>query len=181
MPLKVADVEMRWEDDVADHLMPLPESLASSMDGIALNLQYVDYREATIADAEHALAEEAALLEAIQVADWDSMEAEEAIDENWEGLTSGLDAGMGAIVFCLAAIGATPISSCNGGLVGVSHHASDVPHVLFTAPPVVCRFVLAEAKAAGVGLIANGLYAELFTDQLSKFHSLARRLISNRR
>ena len=94
------------------------------------------------------------------------------------GLTGGLDAGVAGLVYAISALGGTPISSCNGGVVGVSNHSSDVPHVLFTAPPEAMDRILAAAKNNRVGLIHNDGYAEAFTDHLPHLHALANSLVA---
>lgn len=50
-------------------------------------------------------------------------------------------------VFALSAAGATPISSCNGGTIG------------------------------GMGIIPNGEFADIFADDILKFHAFAERLL----
>lgn len=178
MPLKDVDVEVRWEDRVRD-LSQISEEEASSQDGLYINHVYNDYRGMTIEDAIEALQEEEDLLSELAAADWDTEEAEEVIESHMAafGLTAELDAGVAGLVYALSAIGATPLSSCNGGLVGISYHSSDVPHVLFTAPPAVIDKILIAAKGNGVGLIRNGEYAEAFTNHLPKLHALAKELV----
>lgn len=178
MPLKNVEVEIRWDDDIRA-LLQMDEEIAASEDGILLNHAYRDYRGISIQDALDALREEAELLSDLSASDWDTEEAEEIIESYMEafGPTAGLDAGVAGLVYALSAIGATPISSCNGGLVGIASHASDVPHVLFTAPPTVVDRVLIAAKRYGVGLIRNDGYAEAFTNHLPNLHALAKELI----
>lgn len=178
MPLIDVQVVVRWDEGIRN-VCPLEEELASSEDGILLNLAYCDYRGATIEDATEAVNEEADLLAELKAADWNTEAAEEAIEVNMEamGLTSALDPGVAGLVFVISALGGTPISSCNGGLVGITTHMSDVPHILFTAPPEVMDRILSAAKRHRVGLIRNEGYVEAFTDHLPNLHSLARELI----
>lgn len=179
MPLKDADVEIRWDDGI-QALSQISEETASSEDGILINHAYIDYRGMSIEDAMDALREEADLLSELAEADWDTEEAEEVIESYMEALgpTAGLDAGVAGLVYALSVMGATTLSSCNGGLVGVSSHASEVPHVLFTAPPAVADAILIAAKRNGVGLIRNDGYAEAFTNHLPRLHVLAKDLIN---
>lgn len=178
MPPKYADVEIRWDDGIR-MLLQIDEETASSKDGILLNHAYSDYRGQDIEDAFEAISEEADLLSEIGAAGWDTDEAEEIIDAYAEafGPTAGLDAGVAGLVYALSALGATPISSCNGGLVGISSHSSDVPHVLFTAAPDVMDWVLRAAKESQVGIVRNNGLAEAFTNHLPNLHALARKLV----
>lgn len=178
MPLKNVAVEIRW-DEFIEELTQISEESASSVDGLVINHAYNDYRGMSAEDAHEALQEEAKLLSDLAAADWDTDEAEEIIESHIEafGPTSGLDAGVAGLVYALSAVGATPLTSCNGGVVGVESHASDVPHVLFTAPIEVLNVVLTAAKRNGVGLINNDGYAEAFTNNLRNFHALAKELI----
>ncbi|MBN8945003.1 MAG: hypothetical protein J0H01_36210 [Rhizobiales bacterium] len=178
MPLIDVDVVVRWDEGIRN-LHPLEEELASSEDGILLNLAYCDYRGATREDAIEAIEEEADLLVELEAADWNTDAAEEAIEANIGamGPTGALDPGVAGLVFAISALGGTPISSCNGGLVGISHHTSDVPHVLFTGPPELIDRILPAAKRHRVGLIHNEGYAEAFTNHLPNLHAFARELI----
>ena len=93
------------------------------------------------------------------------------------GLTSSLDPGVAGLVMAISALGGTPISSCNGGFVGTSEHRSDVPNILFAAPPETMDRIIPMAMATEVGLIFNEGYAEAFVDNLPNFHRLARKLL----
>lgn len=178
MPLRRAGVEVRWDEGIR-HLREMDEDQAASEDGIRLNLEYADYRGVPIEEAIEGVEEEAQLLVDIAEAGWDTDEAEAVVEENMEamGLTGPLDPGVAGLVFAISALGGTPISSCNGGLVGVSSHQSDVPHILFTAPPDVMDRIIPAAMACEVGLIFNESYAEAFADHLPNFHRLARALL----
>lgn len=179
MPLPRADVELRWDEGIR-HLREMEEEEAFSEDGIGLNLEYADYRGVSLDEAIACVEEEAQLLEEIGAAGWDTNEAEEVIEENVEamGLTGPLDPGVAGLVLTISALGGTPISSCNGGLAGFSRHASDVPNILFTAPPHVMDKIVPAARAADVGLVFNAGYAEAFVDHLPNFHRLARLLLA---
>lgn len=178
MPLISADVVVRWDSGI-NNVSPLEEEIASSEDGILLNHEYCDYQGVSIEDAMDAVNEESDLLAELEGADWNTETAEEIIEANMEamGLTGSLDPGVAGLVFAISALGGTPISSCNGGVVGITRHRSDVPHVLFTAPPVVMDRILPAAKRHRVGLIHNEGYAEAFTDHLPNLHALARELV----
>lgn len=178
MPLRRAGVEVRWDKGIR-HLCEMEEDVASAEDGICLNLQYFDYRGVPIEEAIEGVEEEAQLLADIGEAGWDTDEAEAVIEENMEamGLTASLDPGVAGLVLTISALGGTPISSCNGGLVGITSHQSDVPHVLFTAPPEIMDKIIPAAMATEVGLIFNEGYAEAFADHLPNLHRLARLLL----
>jgi hypothetical protein len=180
MPPRNADVEVRWDEGIR-YLQPLDEEQASAEEGIALNLAYADVRGTTLEDAREALEEEYLLLTELERVGWETEEAEEVIEANMGamGLTSWLDPGVAGLVLTLAALGATPISSCNGGFAGTSTHASDVPHVLFSAPPEVVDVVLNSAKQTGVGIVHNRGFAEAFANNLLDLHALAILLIAN--
>ncbi|ESX24735.1 hypothetical protein [Mesorhizobium sp. LSJC264A00] len=161
------------------HLREMEEDQASSEDGIDLNLEYADYRRVPIEEAIEGVEEEAQLLIDIAEAGWDTDEAEAVVEGNMEamGLTAPLDPGVAGLVLAISALGGTPISSCNGGLIGASSHRSEVPHILFTAPPDVMDRIIPAAIASEVGLIFNEGYAEAFADHLPNFHRLARSLL----
>lgn len=178
MPLRRAGVEVRWDEGIR-HLREMEEVQASSEDGIGLNLEYADYRGVPMNEAIEGVEEEAQLFVDIAEAGWDTEEAQAVIEENIEamGLTGSLDPGVAGLVLTISALGGTPITSCNGGLVGVSGHRSDVPHILFTAPPDVMDKIIPAAMSSEVGLIFNEGYAEAFADHLPNLHRLARSLL----
>lgn len=178
MPLRRVGVEVRWDEGIR-HLREMEENEASSEDGIGLNLEYADYRGVPMEEAIEGVEEEAQLLVNIGEAGWDTDEAEAVIEENMEamGLTGPLDPGVAGLVLAISTLGGTPISSCNGGQVGTSSHRSDVPYVLFTAPPDVMDKIIPAAMATEVGLIFNEGFAEAFADHLPNFHRLARLLL----
>jgi hypothetical protein len=178
MPLRRAGVEVRWDEGIRN-LRELEEDEASSEDGIGLNLEYADYRGVPVDEAIEGVEEEAQLLFEIAGAGWDTDEAQTIVEENIGamGLTSPLDAGVAGLVLAISALGGTSITSCNGGMVGVSSHRSDVPHILFTAPPDVMDRIIPAAIACEVGLVFNEGYAEAFADYLPNLHRLARSLL----
>ena len=178
MPLRRAGVEVRWDEGIR-HLREMEEDEASSEYGIGLNLEYADYRGIPVDEAIEGVEEEAQLLFDLAGAGWDTDKAQTIVDENIGamGLTSPLDAGVAGLVLAISALGGTPITSCNGGTVGVSSHRSDVPHILFTAPPNVMDRIIPAAIACEVGLVFNEGYAEAFADYLPNLHRLARSLL----
>jgi len=160
---------------------PLDEDRASSEDGIALNLAYVDVREWGIEDAELMVEHEREFLELLASVGWTTDEAAEIIDELMSDGSElfAFDPGIGAAVFSLAAAGATPISSCNGGTIGQDRHADDVPNILIAGGPAMHIAAIKNALAAAdLGIIPNGEFAEIFADDVLKFHTFADRLVS---
>lgn len=87
-----------------------------------------------------------------------------------------LDIGVAGAVVALAAVGAWPLSSCNGGLLG-GYHSSDVPHILFSCDRPVFNGILSAAEAVDCGLIQNERFIELFADDLTKLNAFARTLL----
>ncbi|YCI06216.1 hypothetical protein M1D34_29815 (plasmid) [Ensifer sp. D2-11] len=86
---------------------------------------------------------------------------------------------MAGAVVALAAAGATPITSCDGGTIGFSYHSSDVPNILFAASDTIdVKAIQYAINAADLGSVANGPYAEIYADQVLKFHAFASHLIN---
>ncbi|WP_312950464.1 hypothetical protein [Agrobacterium sp.] len=168
---KTADVEIRRTADLS-FLSPLDEDRAGSEDGIALNLAYFDVRDRDIEDAALAQEEELDLLKRLDDAGWTTDAAEEILEEQFSDFSelAGFDPGMGAAVYALSAAGATPISSCNGGTIGQSHHSETVASILFAAGEnFQPELIIKAAQDAGLGIIPNREFAEIFADQVLKF------------
>lgn len=175
-----ADVEIRRTANLA-LLSALDEERAASEDGLALNLAYFDVRGWSVKDAELAQKEELELLEKLAGAGWTTDAAEEVLDEHFSDYSElgGFDPGMGAAVYALSAAGATPISSCNGGTIGQRHHSETVPSILFaTGKGFRPELIMEAAAEAGLGVITNREFAEIFADQVLKFNDFSVRLIA---
>lgn len=175
-----AEVEIRRTANLA-LLSPLDEERAGSEDGLALNLAYFDVRGWGWEDAELVQKEEFELLQKLAGAGWTTDAAEEILEEHFSDYSElgGFDPGMGAAVYALSAAGATPISSCNGGTIGQSHHSENVPSILFAAGDGFRPELIMEAAAdAGLGVIPNREFAEIYADQVLKFNDFSVRLIS---
>jgi hypothetical protein len=175
-----ADVEVRRSVDPA-HLTPLTDEQAASRNGMMLNHDYVDVRGCSLADARHALAEEAEMLDQLEAADWTGDVADRLMDEAYEEseFLFGFDTGVAGAIYALSAAGATPITSCNGGVIEGFPHSCDVPTILFSATREVLPPILRAATAADVGLINNYGHVELFTDWLPKLHAFAKCLLAD--
>ena len=160
----------------------LDERRASSEDGIALNHAYIDVRGWSIGDAKLVQEEEFAMLQDLAGAGWITDEAEELIEEHLFSDYSELapfDPGMAAAVYALSAAGAVPISCCNGGTIGQQHHSEDVPSILFAAGDCFDGVaIMKAAEAEDLGLVPNGEFAEIFADQVLKFHRFSKNLLS---
>jgi len=164
-------------------LMTLPEEdLVASEDGLMENHQYFDVRGVSFSEAREIIDEENELLkkilEASEVDQEDTVEdISEALREDISPL-SGFDIGVGGLVFALSSIGCTPISSCNGGVVG-GHHAHEHPWIIFYAPKNVVDILLRAAEHANVGLLNNdGGMLEVFSNNVLAFNRMADVLIS---
>jgi hypothetical protein len=158
----------------------LDDEVASSEDGILLNLAYFDMRGWSISDAELVCEQERDYLGELAQAGWTTAKAEEIIEEYMSDANelNGFDPGMAGAVLALSAAGATPISSCNGGTIGASHHSSDVPHILFAGSDVMdVKAIQLAIEATDLGSVANGPYGEIYADQVLKFHAFASALV----
>lgn len=156
-----------------------PFENADATDGILLNHAYVDMRDYSIPDAREVVAEEAELLREIEASEADEDRLEELMEELYEASSdlSGFDVGTAGAIFALSAAGAAPISSCNGGLLGETSHASQVPHVLFSIASEKLAPILAAAEATDVGLVNNSGHVEVFAERIPKLNAFAARLL----
>jgi len=173
-----ADVEIRRTANLA-LVSELDEKRAGSEDGIALNQSYFDVRGWDVDDVEGVQKEELALLQGLSDTGWITDAAEELLEEYFSDYSeiAGFDVGMGAAVYALSAAGATPISCCNGGTIGQGHHSETVPSILFAAGrDFRPELIMKSAEAADLGLVPNGEFAEIFADQILKFHDFSCRL-----
>ena len=178
LPAK-AEVKIIRELDVS-RIENLDEESASSEDGLMLNHVYFDTRGWEAADVEMLLEEERELLKDLEEAGWNTAEASEIIDfhfSDWSELT-GFDVGVGGAVLALSAAGATPISSCNGGTIGIEHHSSSVPHILFAGSVMMESSAIHQAiEIADLGSVYNGEFGEIYADDVLKFPVFAKALI----
>ncbi|MGR9272896.1 hypothetical protein ACU8OQ_37090 (plasmid) [Rhizobium leguminosarum] len=175
----IVDVAIRRTVDLS-RLSVLDEERAGSEDGIALNLSYGDARGWSLDDARLMVDQERELLEELSEAQWTTEEASAIVDDYISGGSELLcyDPGVGGAVFALSAAGATPISSCNGGTIGSECHSSDTPNILMAAGPTMRVAAIEKAlELANVGIIPNGEFAEIFADDILKFHTFAQRLM----
>jgi hypothetical protein len=126
-----------------------------SFDG---NRAYMDLRAMSWTDVAETLAVERPLLGRLEAAP-DLDDEEEAIVEELvteygaEGLWS-LDPGVASATIALSALGAMPIASCNGGVLG-GHHKEAYPLVAFYLPTEFAAQVETLAEAADCGLVID--------------------------
>lgn len=154
---------------VAADLAVLSEEEASNadVDGcLAGNQHYNDLRGMTFADLEATLVREDGLVDAFEaVGNPAALEerfvqergtAFEPVDDLW-----GLDVGVAGAVIALSALGATPVSSCNGAVYGTPHQ-SHYPYVAFFLADADLSVLLGLAEAEGLGLVGNDGLAHLY-------------------
>lgn len=173
-------IELEIRRDInPTYLHALSEAEAGSIDGLMLNHGYQDVRGCSVEDALSAISEEAELLERIEVGDCDPSIVFAVQDEVYETGSdlADFDLGVGAAVIALSATGATPITSCNGGLLGDREHASDVPHILFSIDPIRLGIVTRAAEVSECGLINNAGHVELYANSLRAIHDFAVKLV----
>ena len=141
-----------------------------------LNHSYVDLRNAEIADVAETIAfERRFVIESANLA-YDSPEMEDWLAETALAMELPVDMGVCSAVEALSAVGATPISSCNGGAF-TSGHASDVAHVLFSCRPGLVRKVTEAARLTNCGVINNGRHAEVYATEVEHLIDFAEALV----
>ena len=181
----MAEIEIRRElniDSLAE-LSPAEASEAEEQGYLAGNRSYRDLRGSGWEDVRRALDLERALVDRIEAAD-DPAAAESEFDElRLQALDPieelcGLDVGIASAVLAISALGAIPVSSCNGGCFGGPHQARH-PYVAFYLPKDRAARVLDLAEAADIGLFVGQdgiaqVYGRAIRDLL-RFAALASR------
>jgi len=136
----MADFEI-WRELNVESLAELSSAEATDAEEqgyLAGNKSYCDLRGFGWDDVRRALELESALVGRIEAAD-DPASAELDFDEvRLQALDlieelCGLDVGVASAVLAISALGATPVSSCNGGCFGSPHQARH-PYVAFYLP-----------------------------------------------
>ncbi len=122
------------------------------------NKAYDDLRGMTWNDVLETLEHERAVVAVLTEAS-DRDEAYESFEaarlSEWGGdALWGLDPGVAAATIALSAMGAIPISSCNGGVLGGDHQEA-YPLVAFYVASASPRLMLACAEAAKAGLVLD--------------------------
>ena len=145
---------IRRELDVAALAAP-PNGAAAEDEGyLDGNRSYRDLRGMSWDDVAQALERERELVARLLRADDIEAEAEAIEEERLEAFDDplwGLDVGVASATLALSAMGCTPFSSCNGGMLGGFHNASH-PVVAFYLPAEAAPAALWSAGAGGVGL-----------------------------
>lgn len=168
---------------VVSDLAVLSEEEASNadVDGcLAGNQHYNDLRGMTFADLAATLVREDALVDVFEaVGDPAALEerfaqergtAFEPVDDLW-----GLDVGVAGAVIALSALGATPVSSCNGAIYGPAHQ-SHYSYVAFYLADADLSVLLRLAEADALGLVGNDGLAHLY-GSVSALRMFARRAL----
>ncbi len=157
----MAEFEIRRDlnvDDLAE-LSPAEAFEAEEQGYLAGNKSYRDLRGFGWEDVRRALELERAVVGRIEAAN-DPAVAESDFDElRLEALDPieelcGLDVGVASAVLAVSALGAIPVSSCNGGCFGSPHQAQH-PYVAFYLPKDRAARVLDLAEPADVGLCVD--------------------------
>ena len=148
------------------------------------NRSYRDLRRMSWDDVAQALERERELLARLLRAD--DIEAEaEAIEEErletFEDPLFGLDVGVASATLALSAMGCTPVSSCNGGMLG-GFHSSTHPVVASYLPAEAAPAALSSAQIVGAGLVLDEagraiLYAGRVDPMIAFAAEAARRMI----
>ena len=168
--------EIRRDLDV-EKLEELSSAEATDADEqgyLAGNQSYRDLRGFRWDDVRRALEFESGLVGRIKAAD-NSAAAELDFDEiRLQALDPieelcGLDVGVASAVLAISALGAIPVSSCNGGCFGPPHQAQH-PYVAFYLPKdhAVRILDLAEAADIGLGVDSDGI-AQIYSRTVHDF------------
>lgn len=144
------------------------------------NRAFMDLRGMDWNDVAETLEIERGVLARLEAAiDLDAEEeaiSEELVAEYGVEALWSLDPGVASATIALSALGATPVASCNGGVLG-GHHKEPYPLVAFYLPPTAAADVNALAQSAGIGLLVDDhgrgqLYAQSYSGLL-RFAELA--------
>ncbi|PDS69646.1 hypothetical protein [Rhizobium phaseoli] len=125
--------------------------------------------------------QEQELLDQLSEAQWNTDEASAIIEDYMPDGSEVVwfDPGVAGASFALSAAGATPISSCNGGTIGQGSHSSDTPNILLVAGHRMDDAGVGDSLLlAEVGIVPNGEFAEIFTEDILKFHKFAVQLLN---
>lgn len=168
---------------VVSDLAVLSEEEASNadVDGcLAGNQHYSDLRSMTFADLAATLAREAGLIDSFGAVGEPAVLEERFIQERGTAFDPvddlwGLDVGVAGAVIALSALGATPVSSCNGAIYGTPHQ-SHYPYVAFYLADADLTSLLSLAEAEGLGLVANDGLAHLY-GSVSALRRFAQRVL----
>lgn len=157
----ITPVDIRRDFDASQLASPPDEATLDAADEDGAfdgNRAFMDLRGMDWTDVEETLEIERGVLARLEAAD-DLDDEEEAVTEELvseygvEALWS-LDPGVASATIALSALGATPVASCNGGVLG-GQHKEAYPLVAFYLPAMAAAGVSALAEAAGIGLLID--------------------------
>lgn len=155
--MKIFDLETPAAPDPGRLRWPRRWEVSGDEAAPAGNQHYQDLTAASWADVSRVLKVEAALVRRVEDA-FDPSDEESRIEAELDGQRDdddetplrGLDLGVAAAVLVLAAVGAVPVASCNGGAFGRVHLGSN-PHVACYIRPR--RFLIVSGWAVRAGLL----------------------------
>lgn len=161
MASRIVQVPIRRDFDVGK-LAALPDEAAldaadeeGAFDG---NRAFTDLRGMTWADLAETLETERAVLARLEAAiDLDAeYEAicDELLAEFGAAQLWSLDPGVASATIALSALGAIPVASCNGGVLG-GDHKEEYPLVVFYLSPTAALDVIALVDVACIGLLID--------------------------
>jgi len=161
MASRIVEVPIRREFDVGK-LASLPDEAtldAADEDGaFDGNRAFTDLRGMTWADLAETLEIERAVLARLEAAidlaaEYEAVSDELLLEYGAEGLW-GLDPGVASAVIALSALGAIPVASCNGGVLG-GDHQEEYPLAAFYLSPTAARHVVHLVDVASIGLLID--------------------------
>jgi len=149
--------------------------VATGADGESINRAYVHLRQVSWADAKRVAAIETKAIEERRLSDDECLDDERS-DELYDSLF-GLDLGVAAAVFALAAAKGVPLYSCNGE----RGHNDSYPVVVFRCRKERLQDLMTIAERVGCGLVngARGT-AVLYCERPETMTGFGRELIASR-
>lgn len=175
----IVDVMIRRTVDLS-RLAVLDEGRAGSEDGIVLNLSYADMRGWSLEDARLIVHQEQDFLDQLAEVGWTTDEASAIIDDHMSEASelSWFDPGVAGAVFALSAAGPPrSVHATEERSEAIAIRATR-PTSWWAAGPKMQAAAIANAlESVGMGIVPNGEFAEIFADDILKFHAFAERLL----
>jgi len=176
--LQVFEVEKRVSVEPAFLGWPDSEQLQEDS-GLGSNRSFCYLGQLDWDECRELIAWEANFLREMESAD-----IEDVLNDDERGIEvlemlRGLDPGIASAVFCLAASGSIPFSSCNGGVLGDKHH-EHYPIISFYCRGHHVPLMLRAANASSVALEEQGDYVIAYTGDVREFIEFARALYAMR-
>ncbi|HMP61916.1 MAG TPA: hypothetical protein PKA17_02240, partial [Phenylobacterium sp.] len=161
MASHIAPVAIRRDFDASRLAAPPDDATLNAADEDGAfdgNRAFINLRGMDWADVAETLKMDRGLLARLEAAvDLDDEQeaiTEELVAEYGVGALWSLDPGVASATIALSALGATPVASCNGGVLG-GQHKEAYPLVAFYLPITAAAGVNALAEAAGIGLLID--------------------------